>query len=91
MDVTFTPRPLYPRDKCHRYLLDRRLGGPQSRSGCGDEGKYPITAQSRLIPGRLTRSLVTILADLREMPSFGKARKYRGTECMLNIYILQYF
>jgi hypothetical protein len=27
--VSFTPRPLYPRRK---YLLDRKLGGPQSRS-----------------------------------------------------------
>jgi hypothetical protein len=31
--VTVTPQPLYPRGKCPRYLLDRRLGGPQSRSG----------------------------------------------------------
>jgi len=27
--VNFTPRPLYP-----QYPLDRKLGGPQSRSGC---------------------------------------------------------
>jgi hypothetical protein len=31
---SFTPRPLYPRGKSPRYPLDRRLGGPQSRSGC---------------------------------------------------------
>jgi hypothetical protein len=31
--VNFTPRPLYPRGKSPRYPLDRRLGGPQSRSG----------------------------------------------------------
>jgi hypothetical protein len=31
--VSFTPRPLYPRRKSPRYPLDRRLGGPQSRSG----------------------------------------------------------
>jgi hypothetical protein len=29
--VSFTPLPLYPRGKSHRYPLDR-LGGPQSRS-----------------------------------------------------------
>jgi hypothetical protein len=31
--VNFTPWPLYPREKSPRYPLDRRLGGPQSRSG----------------------------------------------------------
>jgi hypothetical protein len=31
--VNFTRRPLYPRGKSPRYPLDRRLGGPQSRSG----------------------------------------------------------
>jgi hypothetical protein len=30
--VSFTPRLLYPRGKSPRYPLDRRLGGPQSRS-----------------------------------------------------------
>jgi hypothetical protein len=32
--VNFTPRPLHPRGKSPpRYPLDRRLGGPQKRSG----------------------------------------------------------
>jgi hypothetical protein len=31
--VSFIPRPLYPRGKSPRYPLDRRLGGPQNRSG----------------------------------------------------------
>jgi hypothetical protein len=31
--VSFTPRPLYCRRKSPRHPLDRRLGGPQSRSG----------------------------------------------------------
>jgi hypothetical protein len=30
--VSFTSRPLYPRGKSPRYLLDRRLGGPQNQS-----------------------------------------------------------
>jgi hypothetical protein len=31
--VRFTPRPLYPQGKSPRFPLDRRLGGPQIRSG----------------------------------------------------------
>jgi hypothetical protein len=31
--VSFTPRQLYPRRRRPRYPLNRRLGGPQSRSG----------------------------------------------------------
>jgi hypothetical protein len=37
--VSFTPQPLYPQGKSSWYLLDRRLGGPQSRSGRGGEEK----------------------------------------------------
>jgi hypothetical protein len=36
--LSFTPRPFYPRRKSPLYSLDRRLGGPQNRSGlCGEE------------------------------------------------------
>jgi hypothetical protein len=35
--ISFTARPLYPQGKSPRYPLDRRLGGPQSRSGQGSE------------------------------------------------------
>jgi hypothetical protein len=35
----FTPRPLYPQGESPWYPLDRRLGGPQSRSGRGGEEK----------------------------------------------------
>jgi hypothetical protein len=37
--VSFTFRPLYRQGKSPRYPLDRRLGGPQSRSGRGAEEK----------------------------------------------------
>jgi hypothetical protein len=33
------PQPLYPQGKSPWYPLDRRLGGPQSRSGHGIEEK----------------------------------------------------
>jgi len=37
--VSFTNQPLYPPGKSPRYPWDRRLGGPQSRSGRGGEEK----------------------------------------------------
>jgi hypothetical protein len=42
--VSFTTRPLYPQGKSSWYALDRRLGGPQSRSGhSGEERENTIT------------------------------------------------
>jgi hypothetical protein len=37
--VSFTPRPLYLQGKSPQYPLDRKLGGPQSRSWHGVEEK----------------------------------------------------
>jgi hypothetical protein len=37
--VTFMLLPLYPRRKSPRYLFDKRLGGPQNRSGRCREDK----------------------------------------------------
>jgi hypothetical protein len=37
--VSFMPRLPYPQGKSPWYLLDSRLGGPQSRSGHGGEEK----------------------------------------------------
>jgi hypothetical protein len=39
--VSFTPRPLNPQGKSPSYPLDRKLGGPHSRSGNGGEKKIP--------------------------------------------------
>jgi hypothetical protein len=44
--VSFTSRPLYPQGKNPWYPLNRRLGGPQSRSGRGGEEK-----NSQPLPG----------------------------------------
>jgi hypothetical protein len=41
MEVSFTPRPLYPQGKSPWYPLDRRLGGSESRSGRGVKRKIP--------------------------------------------------
>jgi hypothetical protein len=55
--VSFTPRPLYPQGKSPRYSLDRRLGGPQSRSGRGGEEK-----NSHSLPG-LEPSIIQPIAQ----------------------------
>jgi hypothetical protein len=45
--VSFTPLPLNPRGKCHRYPLERRLGVPQSQSGpYQDSNSCPSVVQS---------------------------------------------
>jgi hypothetical protein len=44
------------------YSLDRKLGGPQSRSGQDDEKKFLFLPGVE--PGRQVRSLVTVLAAL---------------------------
>jgi hypothetical protein len=49
--VSFTLRPLYPWEENPRYLLDRRLGGPQSRSRrCGEEKILDPTGILTLTP-----------------------------------------
>jgi hypothetical protein len=55
--VSFTHRQLYPRGKGFLYPLDRRLGGPESRSGrCGVQ-KYLFLPGLELQPfGRPARS-----------------------------------
>jgi hypothetical protein len=45
--VSFTSLPLYPRENSPKYLLDRRLGGPQSKS---TEEKNVKPAESRRTP-----------------------------------------
>jgi hypothetical protein len=63
--VSFTPRPLCPQGKSPRYQLDRRLGGPQSRSGGGDEKNFqPPPRIEPYNPNRPARSLVAIPSEL---------------------------
>jgi hypothetical protein len=67
--VSFTPRPPYSQGKSPQYPLDRWLGGPQSRSGRGNEEKeIPFPPLSGIEPGRSTRSLVTTVTELRQFP-----------------------
>jgi hypothetical protein len=55
--VSYTSRPLYLQGKSRWYPLDRRLAGPQSRSGWGGEEKnIPVNMLERRL------GLVLILA-----------------------------
>jgi len=51
--VSFTHWPIYLRSKSPRYVLYRRLGGPQSRSGHGGEER---NIQPLHLPGSEARS-----------------------------------
>jgi hypothetical protein len=78
--VSFTPLPLYP-----RYPLDRRLGGPQSRSGrCGEEKILDHTGTL----GRPARS--QSLYRLRYPSSFQKTTLWINSECYLLGYDAAY-
>jgi hypothetical protein len=47
--VRFTPQPLYAQRKSLLHPLDRRLGGPQSRLGRGDEEKKSLSLEIIII------------------------------------------
>jgi hypothetical protein len=55
--VSFTPQLFYPQGKSPWYPLDRRLGGPQSQSGCNGEEK-----NSQPLPG-LESPLIQFIAQ----------------------------
>jgi hypothetical protein len=65
--VSFTPRAFHPRRKNPRYPLNRRLGGPQSRSESGGEEKKSLCPCRESYPGRPARSLVTNLTELSRL------------------------
>jgi len=67
--VSFTPQPIYSRGKSPPYPLDRKLGGPQSRSGRGGEEKrIPSFPPQELNPGRPARNLFSILTEVIHPP-----------------------
>jgi hypothetical protein len=71
--ASFTFWPFYPRGKSPRYPLDRRLGGPRSRSElCVDEPIVPVTNQTIIpllsihYPGYITYvvgNLITVISN----------------------------
>jgi hypothetical protein len=63
--VSFTRRLLHPQGKSPWYPLDRRLGGPQSRSGSGGEEKNSQTLFRAVIICRKTSCNGPTLADVQ--------------------------
>jgi hypothetical protein len=64
--ISFTSRPFYPRGKNQLYPLDKRLGGPQSRSGhCGEEKNITLPG---IEPGRSISQQVAIPTELSRLP-----------------------
>jgi hypothetical protein len=61
--VSFAHRPLYPKENSPWYPLDRRLGGPQSRSGRGGKGKnsQPLPGLEPPIMQPVTQGYITEL------------------------------
>jgi hypothetical protein len=67
--VSFTPQPLYPQGKSPWYPVDKRLGGPQIRSGRGGEEKnsQPPRGIESYNPDRPAHSLVAIPTELSRL------------------------
>jgi hypothetical protein len=78
--VSFTHRPLYLQGKIPWYPLDRRLGGPQSRSGRGGEEKnsQPPPGIEPYNPDRPARS-----SALYRLSYHGSALKYENESLLL--------
>jgi hypothetical protein len=86
--VNFTPRPLYPQGKCPCYPLDRRLGGPRSRSGPGSEEK-----NSQPLPGLETPNIQPVAQRYTtELSRVVKSRRQIWTELVArmenNVYVI---
>jgi hypothetical protein len=86
--VSFTPRPLYPLGKSCWCPLNRRMGEPQSRSGCcGDKKKTcncrdltEVNVCSRLdwlTPwSRVLLEKLTVTQSVRKFPTFYGTRRF---------------
>jgi hypothetical protein len=60
---SFTPLPPYPRGKSPLYPLDRRFGGPQSRSGRRGEEKILDSTGTRTLNPRSSSPITTCYTD----------------------------
>jgi hypothetical protein len=74
--VSFTPQLLYPRQKSPRYTSDRRLSGPQRRSGRGDEEEKSLHFPCRKSnPGRPARSWTIAAQERATTYCYGNKRE----------------
>jgi hypothetical protein len=92
--VSFTPRPLYLQGKSPCYPLDRRLGGPQGRSGRGGEEKnsQPPPGIEPYNPDRPVRSpaLYRLSYHGSEVLKYNKTmEEVRGTNENCRLHILR--
>jgi hypothetical protein len=85
--INFKPRQLYLQRKSTRYPLDRRPGGPQSRSGrCGEERNPSPCRVSNPSPAR---SAVTTQNKLSRLASRGKYSLWverNMSKCLNSLY-----
>jgi hypothetical protein len=92
--VSFTSRPLYYQKNSPWYPLARRLGGPQSLSGCGGEEK-----NSQLLPGLeppiiqpVVQRYTTVLLLLLIMKlSKGCEYERKGKKVNLSLFLCKYY
>jgi len=64
-----------------RYPLDRRLGGPQRRSGCSGEGKeFHHCSYRQLNLSHAAHILVTILTELSQLLQYLRRNENKWTE-----------
>jgi hypothetical protein len=73
--ISFTPLPPYPRRMSPLYPLDRRLGGPQSRSGRYGESSWPYRDSNYDSSVVNLFGLVTINANKRRAGFFLACRR----------------
>jgi hypothetical protein len=69
--VSFTPLPLYPFGKSPLYALDKRLVGPQSRSGRYGEVKILDPTGTRTPTGRSSILQVVTIPTMLPQPIEG--------------------
>jgi hypothetical protein len=62
--VSFTPRPLYTQGKSPWYLLDRRLGGPQSRSDDNNNNNNNKVSKCRRISFHWTQAYMGLISPV---------------------------
>jgi hypothetical protein len=81
--VSFTPRPLCLQGKSRWYPLDRKLGGPRSRSGRGGEEKnsQPLPRLEPPIIQPVAQRYTTELYRLLSNRGEGKLYKRKHPRC----------